>query len=782
MFFLKFNFTLLVLVLVLLIADFQFAYSQEKYAVSGYVKDASTGEALIGATVYAKGTTLGTSTNSYGFYSMNLPKGKYTLVYSYISYLPGEREVLMEKGVQYNIELQPETVQIGEVVVSREKANANVTRPEMSVVKLEMKKIRQIPALMGEVDVIKAIQLLPGVTAAAEGSSGFSVRGGAMDHNLILLDEATVYNASHLMGFFSVFNNDAIKDVKLYKGDMPASMGGRLASVLDIRMKDGNSKQFVATGGIGTLSSRLTLESPIIKDKCSFMVSGRRTYVDLFFPLFKNDDLKSSTLYFYDLNAKVNYTLNDKNRIFVSGYFGRDIFGNGDMGFGFGNRTFTTRWNHIFGNKLFMNATLLRSNYSYFLESDSNDANAFKWESDMKETSFKVDFNLMVNTHHNLKFGVSTSLLSFNPGVVNGTDEDSFIDQWKIPKTHALEHGIYLMNEQKASKFILKYGVRLSVFQNMGKSKLLKLDDNYKVIDTVLYKQGEVYNTYINPEPRIGVTYVINDKSSIKASYSHSVQYIQQASNSQAGNPLDVWFPSTPNIKPQLADQWGIGYFRNFFDNVLETSVETYYKQMDRLIDFKDFASLLLNDEMEADIRAGKGHSYGLELYGRFSKNKIDGWISYTYSRTYRKTPGVNFGNTYSASYDKPHNLSVVFSYNFSKRVTLSANWLYSTGQAYTQPVGRYVVEGTVIPIYSERNGKRYPDYHRLDLSLIIKSKHNLTRKWQGEWNISIYNVYNRKNAWAINFVQDENNSNVTYAEKTFLFPMIPSVTYNFKF
>lgn len=758
------------------------ANSQGKFSINGYVKDASTGEVLIGATIYPKELQIGAATNSYGYYTLNLPKGNYTLTISYIGYSNFEKNIVVDKDLHIDAELNPESTQIGEVVISREKANANVTRPEMSVVKLEMKKIRQIPALMGEVDVIKAIQLLPGVINAAEGSSGFSVRGGATDHNLILLDEATVYNASHLMGFFSVFNNDAIKDVKLYKGDMPASMGGRLASVLDIRMKEGNSKQFSATGGIGNLSSRLTLEAPIVKDKCSFMLSGRRTYIDVFFPLFNNEDLESSTMYFYDLNAKVNYTLNNNNRIFISGYFGRDKFGSGAMGFGFGNKTFTTRWNHIFGHNLFMNATLLRSNYNYFLESNTNDANAFKWDSEMKETSLKVDFNLKANTNHNLKFGVSTSLLTFSPGVVNGTSSDAFIRHWEIPENYSLEHGVYAMNEHTISKFILKYGVRLSVFQNIGKAKTIILDENYKVVDTKSYKSGEIYKTYINPEPRLGLTYLINDISSIKASYSRSAQYIQQASNSQAGSPLDIWFAASPNIKPQLADQWAVGYFRNFFNNTLETSVETYYKKMDRLIDFKDFASLLLNDEMEADIRAGKGHSYGLELYGRFTRNKIDGWVSFTYSRTYRQTPGVNFGNTYNAAYDKPHNLSVVFSYNFSNRVSLSANWLYSTGQAYTQPVGRYEIDGVILPIYSERNAKRYPDYHRLDVSVIIKSKHNISRKWQGEWNISVYNLYNRKNAWAINFVQDPENSNKTYAEKTYLFPMIPSVTYNFKF
>lgn len=777
----KLKLTLSVFVILLSIFTVQIALAQEKSVVSGYVKDSSTGEVLIGATVYAKGTTIGTTTNSYGFYSLNLPKGSYTLIYSYISYNDAVKDVDLSKGIQLNVELQPSSVQIGEVVISRDKANANVTRPEMSMVKLEMKKIRQIPALMGEADVIKSIQLLLGVIGAVEGSSGFSVRGGAMDHNLILLDEATVYNASHLMGFFSVFNNDAIKDVTLYKGDMPASMGGRLASVLDVRMKEGNSKEFVAAGGIGSLSSRLTLEGPIVKDKCSFIVSGRRTYIDIFFPLMNNDDMNSNKLYFYDLNAKVNYTLNENNRIFVSGYFGRDMFGSGEMGFGYGNRTFTTRWNHVFGHKLFMNTTLIRSNYNYLLESDSNDANAFKWDSEMKETGLKIDFSIAANTHHNLKFGVSSSYFSFSPGVVKGTNDDSFIKYWAIPKNYALEHAIYLMDEYHVDKFIFKYGLRYSIFQNIGKARSLVLDDNYKVVDYKDYKSGDIYNTYSNPEPRLGITYVLNDQSSIKTSYSHTVQYIQQASNSQAGNPLDIWFSASPNIKPQVADQWALGYFRNFFDNSLETSAEVYYKKMDKLIDFKDFASLLLNDEMEADIRAGKGHSYGMELYARFAKNKFDGWVSYTYSRTYRKTPNVNYGDTYKAAYDKPHNLSLVFTYNFSKRASLSANWQIATGQAYSKPVGRVVYENTVIPVYSVRNDGRFPVYHRLDLSFTLKSRRNTSHRWQGEWNFSVINAYNRKNPWTIYFEQDVDKPDETHARMIY-FPMIPSVTYNFKF
>lgn len=769
-------------ILLLLLFTYQGLMGQTKFSVSGFVKDTQTGEMLIGATVIVKGMSIGTATNSYGYYALSLPKGEYTISFGYLGYLTSETSIQVSKDSRLDIELAPNAHEIQEVVVSKERGNSNIQRTEMSLVKLDMKNVRQIPALMGEVDVIKAIQLLPGVQSTSEGGSGFSVRGGTSDQNLIILDEATVYNASHLMGFFSVFNNDAIKDIKLYKGDMPASFGGRLSSVLDIKMKDGNSKDFNVTGGIGSISSRITAEGPIVRDKCSFMVSGRRTYVDVFFPLFNNDDLKKSTLYFYDLNAKFNLTLNPNNRIFVSGYFGRDMFGRDINGFGFGNQTLTTRWNHIFKYNLFMNTTFIMSNYNYFLESKTNDANAIRWESNMDELSMKFDFSFAIGPSYQLKFGLSSAYLTFMPGLIKGTNPESFIQRWEIPKQHALEYGIYLSNEFDFGQISIKAGLRLSAFQNIGKGQSLVISNDYKVTDRISHPKGEIYNTYINPEPRLGLVYRLSESSSIKASYTHTTQYIQLASNSQGGNPLDVWFPASPNIKPQLADQWALGYFRNFMSNRIETSAEVYYKNVKNFIDFKDFANLLLNDELEADIRQGKAYSYGFELFTRIDLGKWEGWVSYTYGRTFRKTPGVNMGRVYSATFDKPHNATVVLSYRLNKQITLSANWIYTTGQTYTQPTGRYEIDNTTIPIYSDRNAKRYPSYHRLDLAVSIKTKKSLNRRWKSEWNISIYNLYNRHNAWTINFVQDEKDPTVTYAEKTYLFPLIPSVTYNFKF
>jgi len=754
-----------------------------KITVSGYVKDASNGEVLIGSTILVKEESRGAATNIYGYYSLNLNPGTYTLIYSYIGYDAVEKVVKLIENTTINVELSIESHVLEEVIVNRDKPNSNITKPEMSVTRLEMRSIQRIPALMGEVDVLKVIQMLPGVQSTAEGSSGYSVRGGSSDQNLIQLDEAMVYNASHTLGFFSVFNNDAIKDVKLYKGDIPASSGGRLSSLLDVRMKDGNSKQFESTGGIGTISSRLTIEGPIVKDTTSFIVSGRRTYIDMFFPLFKNKELKDSKIYFYDLTMKVNHTINENNRIYLSGYFGRDIYRIASSEFGYGNQTMTLRWNHLFGKKLFLNTTAVYSRYNYFLGSEFEESSSFKWKSDMTDYSLRFNFNYYPNLNNSIQFGIQTIYHSFNPGLAKGSGDGSMLNEIKIPNNYALEHGIYAMNEQLiGTKLTLKYGVRLSIFQNVGKATIYNYDENYNSTGYTVYSSGDFFNTYANLEPRLGITYAINQKNSIKTSYSRTIQYVQQASNSQGGTPLDVWFPASPNVKPQRSDQLALGYFKNFMDNAIEASAELYYKKIYDVVDFKEFASLLLNEKLEGDLRIGRGRSYGFELMAKINRKKFGGWVSYTYSRAYRTIPTIAKGREYQAPFDKPHNINIVLNYDISKRVTLSANWMFATGQAFTAPAAKMEILGTIVPIYSQRNGERYPEYHRLDLAISIKPKKNLSRRWQGEWNISIYNVYNRKNAWAINFVQDKENPNKVYAEKTYLFPMIPSVTYNFKF
>lgn len=754
-----------------------------KYSVSGYIKDASNGEELIGATIVIKDLNIGTSTNVYGYYSIALNPGNYTILYSFIGYKPVKKRVELKQNTTISVELEEETLMLQEVVVSSERPNANVTRTEMSVARLDIKTIRRMPALMGEVDVIKAIQMLPGVQSTSEGSSGFSVRGGAADHNLILLDEATVYNASHLMGFFSVFNNDAIRDVKLYKGDIPASSGGRLASLLDVRMKEGNSKTVAGTGGVGTISSRFTLEGPIMSENTTFIASGRRTYADLFLLFSSDENLRSSQLFFYDLNLKINHRLDDNNRFFLSGYSGRDIFRNQFAGFGFGNQTLTFRWNHLFNPKLFLNTSLIYSRYEYYLGGGGNEPNSFIWLSDMDDYSVKLDFNYFLNSSNTLRFGVQSTYHAISPGRAKGVGDQAIFGKIEMPENHSLEHGIYAQNEQSiGSMLTLKYGLRLSAIQNMGPAKVFEFDDEFEAVGSREYGKREIFNTYANLEPRLGLTFAFNQRQSVKASYSRTVQYLQQASNSVAGTPLDIWFSASPNVKPQLSDQWAVGYFQNFLNNALETSLEVYYKTIDNVVDFKEFANMLLNDKLEGELRVGTAEAYGFEALAQYGKGKLNGWVSYTYSRTTRTIEGINDNKPYPAPFDKPHDFSIVANYEVSPKLTLSANWVYSTGSPATFPAGKYEIMGTTIPLYTQRNSYRYPDYHRLDIAITYRPKANTARKWQGEWNLSIYNAYNRKNAWTINFVNDKDNPNITYAEKTYLFPILPAITYNFKF
>ncbi|MCD6659247.1 MAG: TonB-dependent receptor [Lentimicrobium sp.] len=755
----------------------------KRFTISGNIRDSETGEELIGATFYVKELKTGTVANQYGFYSISLIPGEYKIVISFVGYQPFEKTISLRENITLNAELNPVKQLLREVVITGQKPDDNIRKAEMSVVRMDIKTINRIPALMGEVDVIKAIQLLPGVQSTAEGSSGFSVRGGSPDQNLILLDEAIVYNASHLLGFFSVFNNDAIKDVALYKGDIPASYGGRLSSLLDIRMKDGNQKKFAATGGIGTISSRLTLEGPVIEDQTSFLLAGRRTYVDIFLPFAKNKDIRDNVLYFYDLNAKINHKINDRNRIFLSGYFGRDVFSNDFARMSLGNQTGTFRWNHLFSQRIFSNFTLIHSQYDYELGTPEGNANSFIWKSMLQNQSLKGDFTWYATPENTVRFGVMGIRHTFDPGKANGTGKESLFTEYKLPRNFAMEYGAYLSNEQKISeKLTLKYGIRLSLFQNTGPATIYNYDNDYNAYDSVKYEKGKIINTYWAPEPRIGLNYVINDRSSIKSSYSRTVQYIHLAQNSTAGTPLDLWFPSSPNVKPQKADQFALGYFRNFKENTFETSAEVYYKNMYDVIDFKDNAELLLNPKLEGELRTGKGWSYGLELMVKKTDGKLNGWVSYTLSTTRRKVEGINNGESYRAPYEKPHNISVVLNYEFTERAVLSANWVYATGSPVTFPTGRAIIGNVIVPVYSDRNSYRLPDYHRLDLSFTLKNKVKEGRKWEGEWNFSVYNAYGRKNAWAINFEQDPDNPYQTYAEKTYLFSIIPSVTYNFKF
>ena len=755
----------------------------KRFTISGNITESATGEDLIGATVYVEELKTGTSANAYGFYSLSLPEGKYNLVFSFVGFQNEAQVVDLKNDIRLNIKLEEVANVIGEVVVSAEGRNANVSRSEMSVERISMKALKRIPALMGEVDVIKAIQLLPGVQSTAEGSSGFSVRGGSHDQNLIILDEATVYNASHLMGFFSVFNNDAIKDVKLYKGDIPANFGGRLSSLLDVRTKDGNSHRFAATGGVGTISSRLTVEGPAFSDKLTYLASGRRTYADVFLAFANDADLRKSTLYFYDLNAKVNYRINDNNRLFFAAYLGRDKFANAFAGMDFGNQTVTLRWNHLFSSKLFSNFTLIGSFYDYYLMTELSEQVSMDWKSKLQDFGFKADFSYHLNPNNNIKFGYHLTHHGFMPGEGGGVGERSIIAHFSEPKEYALEHAWFAANENKIGRnFTIKYGLRYTLFQNIGNGEQVYKLENYAVKDSATYARGTIYHSYGRWEPRLGMVYEFNEANSVKASYSHTVQFIQLASNSSAGSPLDVWFQSTPNVRPQMCNQFAVGYFRNFKDNMFETSVELYYKKMEDVIDFKDHADLIANENLEQELRFGSGQAYGLELMVRKNDGKLNGWVSYTLSKARRKVDEINDGQWYRSPYDKPNNISVVLNYELSRQWIVSANWVYASGTPVTYPTGRYEIEGRYVPIYSGRNEFRYPDYHRLDLSATWSFKGNATRRFKSELNFSVYNAYGRHNPWTIMFRQEKDNPDKVYAEMVYLFSFVPSITYNFTF
>ncbi|HKK63551.1 MAG TPA: TonB-dependent receptor plug domain-containing protein, partial [Bacteroidales bacterium] len=693
------------------------------------------------------------------------------------------KPINLNEEIEIDTELEEAAAELEEVTVTAEASNDNITNLETGSTKLQIKTIRKIPALLGEVDVIKAIQLLPGVQVTSEGSSGFSVRGGSPDQNLILLDEAIVYNASHLLGFFSVFNNDAIKDVKLYKGDIPARSGGRLASLLDVRMKDGNNKEFAGAGGVGTISSRLTLEGPLFNKKGSFLVAGRRTYADIFLPFARDTAVRDNSLYFYDLNGKINYTLNENNRFYFSAYNGSDAFANDFSGLSFGNSTFTFRWNHLFSKKLFSNFSLIHSRYFYNLGTPEEAVPRFTWLSRLTDYAFKADFIYYPLPEHTFRFGLSSKFHVISPGeIVTQTTEDGN-DTITLAESYTLESGAYASGESKfGDKFSARYGLRYSQFDNIGEGTYFDYDENYQVVDSSVYEQGEFFNTYRGLEPRLALNYTINEKNSLKFSYSRTIQYMQLASNSSAGTPLDIWFPASPNIKPQFSNQYSTGYFKNFFDNKLESSIELYYKRMDQSIDFAEHAQLIFNPYLEGEIRTGYAISSGAELFLKYTDRRFTGWLSYTYSRTIRHFEDINNGKPYPAPYDKPHDLAIVASYDISERVNVSANWIYSTGLPYTLPVGRYQIEGNIIPVYTGRYSYRLPDYHRLDLSLMIQEKKDGITPWDGEWNFSFYNAYARKNVWTLNFEQDNENPNITYAEMTYLFSIIPAITYNFKF
>lgn len=767
-------------------------FSQDTYTLSGRIQDASSGEVLIQATIQVPELQMGAYTNEYGFYSLSLPEGTYSVRFSYIGFASITREITLTSSQSLDIELEQEGVQVDAVVISAEAEDENVSQVEMSTVKLNIMQVRKMPQLLGEVDIIRSMQLMPGVTTVGEGATGFNVRGGNVDQNLILLDESPVYNSSHLLGFFSVFNADAIKDVKLYKGGIPAKYGGRLSSVMDIRQKEGNNKQFAMTGGIGLLSSRLTVEAPLQKEKSSFMISGRRSYMDLFLKLSNDPDINSNTLYFYDLNAKVNYTLGDKDRLYLSGYLGNDVFGfQEDFRFQWGNQTGTLRWNHLFSDKLFSNFTAIYSDYEYLIgiPESSGESDPFEWTSHIYNYNLKADFGYFLNPQNTIEFGASALLYRFQPGDVDFLGDRTNFNDFALEHEHAMEYAAYLSNEQKiGSKLTLKYGLRYSLFQNIGSGTVYKYAEGVprsetSIVDTLQYGSREVIKSFGGLEPRLAVNYRLDDESSLKASYNRTRQYIHLISNTTAATPIDVWKPAGSYVDPATADQVAFGYFRNFSNNMFEASVEVYYKQFKDLVDYKDGANLLFNQTIETELLSGDGRAYGAEVLIRKNKGDLTGWLAYTLSRTERQVEGINNGEYYPSNYDKLHDVSLVLNYQISKSWDIGANFAFMTGRPITYPDGRYTYDGITVPVYSNRNGARTPAYHRLDLSANLNPRKNEGRRWKSTWNFGVYNAYNRRNPYSIYFRQNETNPTVTEAVQLSIFgSIIPSVTYNFQF
>ena len=762
-------------------------FAQQFGQVTGVIKDAESNSTLIGVSLYEEHLLLGTTTDEKGRYELSLPIGEHLLRISYIGYTTVYKKVSIgTKPLTLNIKLEPESEKLSEVQVTSERKDRNVTAMAMSVQTLDMITIKKIPALMGEVDVIKSITLLPGVQSASEGSSGFSVRGGATDHNLILLDDAPIYNASHFLGFFSVFNNDVVKDATLYKGDIPANFGGRLSSVLDVSVKDEMPKRLGVQGGVGLVTSHLMLEAPLFDHKTSVLLAGRRTYAGLVIP-FLGDDLDKSKINFYDVNAKVSQSLGKNDRLFLSLYNGHDQFSMQQMiGLGYGNSSATLRWSHIFSERLTSNLSLIGSRYRYNIDINYSPYD-FAISAGTDAASLNYDFAMHWNEQHDSKFGLTTGIQSYLQGEIDdrggALSQYLQIDQSKSVARKGLEHALYFSHDYTPTpRLTFRAGLRLSCFQNIGEEDLYVFDDIlYEVMDTLHYGKGEVFNTVINPEPRLAAKFQIDEHSSVKASYSRTVQYAQVASSATGGLPFDVWFPTSPNVKPQKCDQFALGYFRNFFDDDLETSVEVYYKNMQNVIDFKDNAITYGYLLIDGELRVGKGRSYGAEFLVRKNVGDFTGWISYTYSRTFRTIEDISLGREYRSPYDRPHNIVIVGSYDVTPRITLAANWIYNTGQPVTFPYGQYTLNGVTYAVYNgKRNESRYPDYHRLDLSFTCKLGKLDNRRWQHEINVSVYNAYARHNTWAITFDQGENGSIVT--KNMYLFSAVPSISYNFKY
>jgi len=775
----------------------QVCISQEKFTLSGTIVDQASNETLIGVNILFPELKTGTTTNEYGFYSITIPTGNYKVTISYVGFNEINDTIILKTNITKNFSLTEAFENLEEVVIRENAGKINIRKPQMSINTLSANTIKQIPVVLGEFDVLKSITLLPGVTNAGEGSSGFNVRGGAADQNLILLDEATIYNSSHLFGFFSVFNPDAIKDLKLYKGGIPARYGGRVSSVLDIYQKEGNSNNFHINGGIGIVSSKLLIEGPLKKNKGSYLFGGRSSYAHLFLPLFNIENVA----YFYDLNTKLSYRLNDHNNIYLSGYFGRDVFRISDsFDNTYGNAVLNFRWNHLFSDKLFSNLSIIYSDYYYGLKLNFVE---FDWNSGIQNFNIKYDLKHYLSNNFKMQYGINSIYYKFNPGKIEPTTPTSGINPFKLIDKYAFENALYLDAEhQVADNLTFSYGVRLSSFLRLGQDELniyendeavlfndeLQIYEKAPHIGTDSYNRRDIIESFSNIEPRLSLAYQLNDESSIKASYNRLSQYLHLLSNTASPTPLDVWAPSGKYIKPQLLDQYAVGYFKNISDNSYSLEIESFYKKIKNRIDYIDGTDLIANNAIEQVILNGKARAYGFEFLLRKNKGNFTGWLAYTLSKSEQRTQGrnnseigINNGNWYNTPYDKTHDISFTGSYDLNKRWKFNANFLFQSGQPTTFPNGQYQYSGINIPSYSTRNEFRLPSYHRLDLSVNYIPKQKKKKRWESQWIFGVYNIYNRKNAASISF-RENRNTGVNEALRLSIFGIVPSVSYNFKF
>ena len=755
------------------------AHSQQKFTLSGTVRSLRSGETVINASVKSVKSADGVSSNEYGFYSITLEEGDYEIEFSAVGFNPVIETIPLHKNTQLDVLLPDEIKDLENVVVSSVAKGRTISGTQMGVERLTMKEVNTIPMLLGERDILKAIQLLPGIKPAGDGNSGFYVRGGSSDQNLILLDEAQVYNASHLLGFFSTFNSDAVKDITVYKGGMPAQYGGRLSSVLDVKMNEGNNRNYELSGGIGLISAKLNLEGPLQKDRSSFLLSGRRTYADVFVPLAKDSAIRNNKLYFYDYNVKFNYKIGERDNVYVSGYFGRDYLKlDQQFGINWGNITGTVRWNHIFNSRLFSNTSFIYSDFDYNINinNTNNDLDIY---SKIRDLNFKQEFQWYAGSRHTLRFGLNSVFHKIRPGEVTSSGTTSY-NNFYLQDRYSWENALYATDTWKAAPWLnLTYGARVTSFSILGAGDFYEVDADGNVTDTLSYDKGDIVKNYINIEPRLAASFIINPSSSFKASYVRNVQNLHLMSNSTTGAPTDKWLASTNIIKPEIADLFSIGWYKDFANNRYEFSTETYYKKMYNQIDYRAGADVFTNDAIETQILFGIGRAYGLELFLKKKTGKATGWLSYTLAKTERKIAGINDGEWYNARQDRTHDIAIVFNYQLNRKWNLAANWIYYTGDAVTYPSGKYIIDNQIVFYYTKRNAYRMPAYHRLDLGAtwLLKDR----PKFRSELAFSLFNAYGRENAYMITFRQNEHDASLTEAVKTSLFRFVPSISYNFK-